>query len=202
MAQMDLGILSEDCIALGDALARKCDEDGHPVLALTLRQIAWRYRLLLNKLYGIKTVPDVPPQLEAQIIISSTTPVAEISSPHRTRGRLSPAPHNMAKAAVGMEQRQNRFLAFHHAPATGAEMRMTPESVRDEIARLRRENERLTRSQPRAAFWLSMPLENGRMVVVGLPDRLLSADDYEMLMQYLVLMRPALVAHPPQEPTP
>jgi len=79
---------------------------------------------------------------------------------------------------------------------------MTPEGVRDEIARLRRENERLTRSQPRAAFWLSMPLENGRMVVVGLPDRLLSADDYKMLMQYLVLMRPALVAHPPQEPTP
>jgi len=52
MAQMDLGILSEDCIALGDALARKCDEDGHPVLALTLRQIASRYQRLLNKLFA------------------------------------------------------------------------------------------------------------------------------------------------------
>ena len=79
-------------------------------------------------------------------------------------------------------------------------MRMTPESVRDEIAHLRRENERLTRSQPYAEFWLSMPLENGRMVVVGLPCRLLTAADYEMLMQYLVLMRPALVADLPQEP--
>jgi len=52
MTQIDLGPLNEDCIALRDGLACKCEEDGQPVLALTLRQIASRYQRLLNKLFA------------------------------------------------------------------------------------------------------------------------------------------------------
>ena len=62
---LTLDMLSKDCIWLSDALPSGLEESGDIVRALSIRQVARRYRWLLEELYrsqfpGIIPVPQEP----------------------------------------------------------------------------------------------------------------------------------------------
>ena len=58
---LTLDMLSEDCIALSDTIQRRAAEEGYPAMAWQIRQIARRYRRLLNILYEEGHDSLIPP---------------------------------------------------------------------------------------------------------------------------------------------
>lgn len=80
----NLDMLSDDCIALSDILPRDCEKDGLIGVAWMLRNIAGRYRQLLDALYADGYGPAIPPQDEEQ---PAPPPPARATHPENA-GRL------------------------------------------------------------------------------------------------------------------